>query len=43
MLMEALVACAGVTLKAVAAAMRIQLNRVRVIAEGIWDARGTLG
>jgi len=43
MLMEALVACAGVTLKAVATAMRIPLNSARVIAEGKWDARGTLG
>ena len=43
MLMEALVACAGVTMKAVAGAMRIPLNRVKVIAEGNWDARGTLG
>jgi uncharacterized OsmC-like protein len=43
MLMEALVACAGVTLKAVATAMRLPLNRAKVIAEGVWDARGTLG
>jgi uncharacterized OsmC-like protein len=43
MLMEALVACAGVTLKAVATAMRFPLKRARVIAEGTWDARGTLG
>jgi uncharacterized OsmC-like protein len=43
MLMESLVACAGVTLKAVATAMRISLKRAKVIAEGIWDARGTLG
>ena len=43
MLMEALVACAGVTLKAVATAMRLPLNRAKVIAEGTWDARGTLG
>lgn len=43
MLMEALVACAGVTLKAVATAMRIPLKQAKVIAEGIWDARGTLG
>jgi uncharacterized OsmC-like protein len=43
MLMEALVACAGVTLKAVAMAMRIPLKRARVVAEGVWDARGTLG
>jgi uncharacterized OsmC-like protein len=43
MLMESLVACAGVTLKAVATAMRIPLKGARVIAEGSWDARGTLG
>ncbi len=43
MLLESLVACAGVTLKAVATAMRIPLKRARVIAEGRWDARGTLG
>jgi uncharacterized OsmC-like protein len=43
MLLEALVACAGVTLVAVAAAMGIQLRGGRVIAEGHWDARGTLG
>ena len=42
MLMEALAACAGVTLKAVATAMRIPLKRARVIANGTWDARGTL-
>ena len=43
MLMESLVACAGVTLKAVATAMRLPLKRAKVIAEGSWDARGTLG
>jgi len=43
MLMDALVACAGVTLKAVATAMRISLNHTKVIAEGKWDAQGTLG
>ena len=43
MLMESLVACAGVTLKAVATAMRLPLKRAKVIAEGTWDARGTLG
>ena len=40
--MEALAACAGVTLKAVATAMRIPLNHAKVIADGTWDARGTL-
>lgn len=43
MLLEALVACAGVTLGAVATAMGIELRGGRVIAEGVWDARGTLG
>jgi len=43
MLLEALVACAGVTLRAVATAMGITLHGGRVIAEGHWDARGTLG
>lgn len=43
MLMEALAACAGVTLSAVATAMGVALGRARVIAEAQWDARGTLG
>ncbi len=43
MLLEALVACAGVTLRAVATAMGISLRGGRIVAEGIWDARGTLG
>ena len=43
MLLEALVACAGVTLSAVATAMGVALRGGRVIAEGHWDARGTLG
>ncbi|MEM1398474.1 MAG: OsmC family protein [Pseudomonadota bacterium] len=43
MLLEALVACAGVTLKAVAVAMEIPLQSAKVIAEGTFDARGTLG
>jgi uncharacterized OsmC-like protein len=42
MLMEALAACAGVTLKAVATAMRIPLKHAKVIASATWDARGTL-
>jgi len=42
MLMEALAACASVTLKAVATAMRIPLKHAKVIANGTWDARGTL-
>ncbi len=43
MLLEAVVACAGVTLRAVATAMGITLRRGRIVAEGAWDARGTLG
>jgi uncharacterized OsmC-like protein len=43
MLLEALVACAGVTLRAVATASGVTIHRGKVIAEGTWDARGTLG
>ncbi|HXJ19616.1 MAG TPA: OsmC family protein [Polyangia bacterium] len=43
MLLEALVACAGVTLKAVATAMEIRLRAGTVRAEGDLDFRGTLG
>lgn len=43
MLLEALVACAGVTMSAVATAMGVELRGGRVTAEGHWDARGTLG
>ncbi len=43
MLLEALAACAGVTLRAVATAMGIAIRGGRVIVEGRWDARGTLG
>jgi len=43
MLLEAVVACAGVTLRAVATAMGVAIRSGRVIAEGVWDARGTLG
>ena len=43
MLLEALVACAGVTLKAVATALDIKLKRGSVSAEGDLDFRGTLG
>ena len=42
MLLEALVACAGVTLKAVATAMGINLTDASVAAEGDLDFRGTL-
>jgi uncharacterized OsmC-like protein len=43
MLLEALVACAGVTLKAVATALDIPLRSGSVAAEGDLDFRGTLG
>lgn len=44
MLLEALVACAGVTMRAVATAMGLDLRAgSRVLAEGEIDARGTLG
>lgn len=43
MLLEALVACAGVTLKAVATALEIPLRDATVSAEGDLDFRGTLG
>src|SRR5580693_1054254 len=43
MLLEALVACAGVTLKAVATALDIALKSATVSAEGDLDFRGTLG
>jgi uncharacterized OsmC-like protein len=43
MLLEALVACAGVTLKAVATALEIPIKRGLVKAEGDLDFRGTLG
>jgi uncharacterized OsmC-like protein len=43
MLLEALVACAGVTLKAVATALEFRLGHATVEAEGDLDFRGTLG
>ncbi|MGA8613455.1 MAG: OsmC family protein [Xanthobacteraceae bacterium] len=43
MLLEALVACAGVTLKAVATAIDFHLRGGSVSAEGDLDFRGTLG
>ena len=43
MLLEALVACAGVTLKAVGTALSIKINDGKVTAEGDLDFRGTLG
>jgi len=43
MLLEALVACAGVTLKAVSTALSIPIRSGQVNAEGDLDFRGTLG
>jgi len=43
MLLEALVACAGVTLNAVATALALPVRGARVKAEGDLDFRGTLG
>jgi len=43
MLLEALVACAGVTLKAVATGLAIPIRSGKVFAEGDLDFRGTLG
>jgi uncharacterized OsmC-like protein len=43
MLLEALVACAGVTLKAVATALAIPVRGASIRAEGDLDFRGTLG
>ena len=43
MLLQALVACAGVTLTAVATALGVKLRGGRVTAEGELDFRGTLG
>lgn len=42
-LLEAVLACAGVTLRAVATAMDIEIRSARLAADGWWDARGTLG
>jgi uncharacterized OsmC-like protein len=43
MLLQALVACAGVTLRAVATALNIPVHGGSVVAEGDLDFRGTLG
>lgn len=43
MLLEALTACAGVTLNAVATALNIELRDASIEAEGELDVRGTLG
>lgn len=43
MLLEALVACAGVTLQAVSTAIGVEINSGTVKAEGDLDFKGTLG
>jgi uncharacterized OsmC-like protein len=43
MLLEALVACAGVTLKAVATSLELTIDDGTITAEGDLDFRGTLG
>jgi uncharacterized OsmC-like protein len=43
MLLEALLACAGVTLRSVATAMGVPVSSAELSAEGAFDARGTLG
>jgi uncharacterized OsmC-like protein len=43
MLLEALVACAGVTLRAVATAIGVELRDAMITADGDLDFRGTLG
>src|SRR5215216_5421829 len=43
MLLEALVACAGVTLTAVATAIEVDIKSGTISAEGDLDFRGTLG
>ena len=42
MLLETLVACSGVTLRAVATSLGIELREARIFAEGDLDVRGTL-
>ncbi|PCJ53762.1 MAG: peroxiredoxin [Planctomycetota bacterium] len=43
MLLDALVACAGVTLSAVSTAMGLEIKDAKILAEGDLDFRGTLG
>src|SRR3954452_3583345 len=43
MLLEALLACAGVTMRSVATAMGIDIADAALHATGMFDARGTLG
>lgn len=43
MLLDAVLACAGVTLRSVATAMGIEIRSAELRADGMFDARGTLG
>jgi uncharacterized OsmC-like protein len=43
MLLHALVGCAGVTLRSVATALRLEIRSATVRADAMFDARGTLG
>jgi len=43
MLLEALLACAGVTLRSVATAMGVVIRSAELRADAVFDARGTLG
>lgn len=43
MLVQAVLACAGVTARSVATAMRIDIREARLRADAMFDARGTLG
>lgn len=43
MLLEALLACAGVTLRSIATAMKLEIRSADLRADGFFDARGTLG
>jgi uncharacterized OsmC-like protein len=43
MLLEAVLACAGVTLRSVATAMQVPIRSAELSADGVFDARGTLG
>jgi uncharacterized OsmC-like protein len=42
-LLQALLACAGVTLRSVATVLGVEVRSARLSAEGVFDARGTLG
>jgi uncharacterized OsmC-like protein len=43
LLLQALLGCTGVTLRSVATALRLDLQDVRLRADAVYDARGTLG